>query len=105
MFIICRKIPGKSKSRVMICQSARNGKKVVQKTIKYYGVAHSEEQREILVDQARKEIARLSTPKAKIKKYASSDGSPIDACGGALLGNMEERFRATEGFHAIFGPI
>lgn len=105
MFVVCRKIPGKSKSRVMICQSVRDGKKVIQKTIKYYGVAHNEEQRAVLVDQARKEIARLTAPAPKSEKIACSTESLIDPCGGALLGHMVERFRITEGFHTVLGPI
>ena len=105
MFIVCRKIPGKSKSRISICQSVRDGKKVIQKTIKYYGVAYSEEQRAIFMDQAKKEIARLKTPLAKAEKITYSEKVQIDACEGALLGHMVERFRITEGFHAIFGPI
>lgn len=90
---------------VLICQSVRNGKKVVQKTIKYYGVAHSEEQRTILIEQAKKEILRLKTPPSKEEKTSHSEKIPIDFCEGALLGHMIERFRITEGFHAIFGPI
>jgi transposase len=105
MFIVCRKIPGKSKSRISICQSARDGKRVIQKTIKYYGVAHSEEQRAILVEQARKEIVRLKTPLTNPEKAIRSEETPIDSCEGALLGHMVERFRITEGFHSIFSPI
>ncbi len=105
MFVVCRKIPGKSKSRVSICKSERNGKKVIQKTIKYFGIAHGEEQRVILVDQARKELARLNTSLLKTKPIISSEEIPSDFCDGALLGHTVERFRITEGFHTIFGPV
>lgn len=105
MFVVCRKISGKSKARVMICQSVRVGKKVIQKTIKYYGVAHNDEQRAILVDQARKEIAKLTGSIPKSKKITCSEETLIDPCNGALLGHMTERFRITEGFHAVLGPI
>lgn len=105
MFVVCRKISGKSKARVMICQSIRVGKKVVQKTIKYYGVAHNDEQRAILIDQAKKEITRLTVPIPKSEKIASSEETLIDPCNGALLGHMTERFRITEGFHTVLGPI
>ncbi len=105
MFVVCRKISGKSKTRVMICQSIRIGKKVLQKTIKYYGVAHNEEQRTIFIDQARKEIAILTASAPRVKKVPHSEEAPIDFCDGALLGHMTERFRITEGFHTVLGPI
>lgn len=105
MFVVRRKLTGSSRSCVLICQSVRDGKKVIQKTIKYYGVAHSKEQLEILVDQAQKEIAKLKAPSLKPAKAICSEVPPIDSCDGALLGHMVERFRVTEGFHAIFGPI
>lgn len=101
MFVVCRKI-GRSKSRIAICQSVRNGKKVIQKTIKYYGIAHSEEQRNVLINQARQELAKLTVP---IKKSVPSANVPIDLCDGALLGHMVERFRINEGFHTVFAPI
>jgi len=105
MFVVCRKLTGSARTCVLICESIRDGKKVVQKTIKYYGVAHSEEQRAILIEQAKKEILRLKTPPPKAEKVIHSEKAPIDFCEGALLGNMKERFRITEGFHTIFGPV
>ena len=105
MFVVNRKLSGRDRSCVLICQSVREGKKVIQKTLKYYGVAHTEEQRTILIDQARKEIARLKNAKIKANKSACSGEIPIDTCDGALLGHMVERFRVKEGFHTIFGPV
>lgn len=105
MFVVCRKLPGSTRSCVLICKSERNGKKVTQKTVKYYGVAHSKEQRLILVEQARKEIAKLQSSQSTIQKAATAEGTLADCCDGARLGHMAERFRVTEGFHAIFGPV
>jgi len=105
MFVVCRKLPGSSRSCILICQSVRDGKKVTQKTVKYYGVAHSEEQRLILVEQARNEITKLIPPRPLTKKATSSEETLIDPCNGALLGHMVERFRMVDGFHAIFEPI
>jgi transposase len=47
----------------------------------------------------------LQTPLQKAEKASCSEKVPIDFCEGALLGHMIERFRITEGFHTIFGPI
>jgi transposase len=104
MFVVCRKLTGSARTCVLICQSVRSGNKVVQKTIKYYGVAHNEEQRAILIDQAKQEILRLKTLTSKTEK-AITHKDLIDPCGGALLGHTVERFRIIEGFHTIFGPI
>jgi len=105
MFVVRRKLTGSNRSCILICQSVRDGKKVIQKTVKYYGVAHSKEQLEILVDQAKKEIAKLKAPSLKAEKTIRPEVPSIDSCDGALLGHMAERFRITEGFHTIFGPI
>ena len=40
MFIVRRKLSGKERWCVLLCQSEREGVKVYQKTIKYFGVAH-----------------------------------------------------------------
>ena len=101
MFVVCRKLSGKSRSCILICQSVREKKKVVQKTIKYYGVAHNKEQRDSLIEQAKAEIVKLNTAKTS----SATNQVIADPCGGALLGHMVERWRMTEGFHAILGPI
>lgn len=98
MFVVCRKLKGKEKFCILICQSVREDKKVTQKTIKYYGIAHNKEEKDILVGQAKKEILKLT---GKHKQEAKVS----EPCEGALLGHMEERFRKTEGFHDILGPI
>lgn len=103
MFVVCRKLSGKSRFCILICQSIREKKKVIQKTIKYYGVAHNKEQRDSLVKQAEEEISKLSASKAETATVKTQE--IIDPCGGALLGHMVERWRMTEGFHAVLGPV
>lgn len=105
MFIVCRKISGKAKSRIAICQSVRSGKKVIQKTIKYFGIAHNEEQRLILLDQAKTELLKLSIRTSHELSSEKTEKKQTDPCEGALLGHMVERFRITEGFHIALGPV
>lgn len=100
MFIVCRKLSGKNRSCVLICRSKRIGSKVIQETIKYFGVAHNDDQRKVLVKLAEDELKkRKSSPKSQ--SLSSTD----DPCNGALLSSMTERHRITHGFHDIFGTI
>jgi len=107
MFVVRRKLPGAQRWCVILCRSVRNGAKVSQETIKYFGVAHGEEQCKALVAQANQEIEALK------KKNAEQTTAPtilpatevVTRSPGALLDNMVERYRATEGFHVILGPV
>ena len=60
MFVVRRKLPGKDRWCVLLCHSEREGAKVRQKTIKYFGVAHSPDELELLTKQARSELKMLS---------------------------------------------
>jgi transposase len=76
------------------------GSKVIQETIKYFGVAHNEEQRQVLLKLAQDELNSL---KSQIKP---SSLSPIeDSCNGALLSSMTEHYRMKDGFHDILGAL
>ena len=96
MFIVCRKRPGKDRWCVLLCQSERDGAKVRQKTIKYFGVAHSTEELELLTKQAKSELKRLS----KVSEGNEKTRHPKDV----PLGELEEVARVTEGFHSVIGP-
>jgi transposase len=108
MFVVCRKLPGDQRWCILVCQSERTGSKVSQKTVKYFGVAHGEEQRKIVVEQAKQEISILQTNN-KQQSAKLSPNSPsvkvIEYCDGALLGNLVEIRRTTEGFHDVLGPV
>jgi transposase len=97
MFIVRRKLSGKDRWCVLLCRSERQGDKVHQRTVKYFGVAHGEDELKALVQQAKAEMKALNPmpSKASLKK---------DPCQGALLGDVVETSRVTEGFHAVMGP-
>lgn len=57
MFVVRRKIPGKDRWCVSLCHSERDGAKVRQKTIKYFGVAHGTEELELLTKQAKSDLS------------------------------------------------
>lgn len=100
MFIVCKKLSGKSRSCISICRSKRIGSKVIQETIKYFGVAHNEEQRDVLLKLAQEELKSLKS------KTKPSSLSPIeDSCNGALLSSMTEHYRMKDGFHDILGAL
>lgn len=102
MFVVCKKLSGESRWCILICQSVREGKKVRQKTLKYYGVAHGDKQRQLLANNAKQEIEHLKNAQASAKKpQAVAD----DPCHGVLLSNTIECSRVVEGFHAVLGPI
>lgn len=100
MFIVCKKLSGKTRSCISICHSKRMGSKVIQETIKYFGVAHNEEQRLVLLKLAQDELKRLKS----LTKPSSL--SPLeDPCNGALLSSMTEHYRMKDGFHDILGVL
>jgi hypothetical protein len=96
MFIVRRKLPGKDRWCVLICHSERDGAKVRQKTIKYFGVAHGDEELKLLTKQAKSELKMLS----KVPESNEKTRQPKDV----PLGELEEVSRVTEGFHAAIGP-
>ncbi len=100
MFIVCKKLSGKTRSCVSICRSKRIGSKVVQETIKYFGVAHNENQRKVLVKFAEDELKKLKSP-----PKSTSISPTEDPCNGALLGFMTEQYRMVDGFHDVFGIV
>lgn len=100
MFIVCKKLSGKTRTCISICRSKRIGSKVNQETIKYFGVAHNEEQRKILVKLAEDELKKLKSP-----SKSPSLSLINDPCNGALLSSMSEHYRMKDGFHDVFGII
>jgi transposase len=96
MFIVRRKLSGKERWCVLLCQSERKGVKVYQKTIKYFGVAHGKEELDLLSKQAKLEKKELTGhSKTGLK---GSDFQEVS------LKDVQETSRITEGFHDIMGP-
>ncbi len=100
MFIRCRKYPNSPKKVLTICESQRHGEKVVQKTIKYLGVAHNEDEYQALY-----KIGQIELKALKMAPEERKTNEIIDECGGALLGNMIEIGRIIDGLHDICGPM
>ena len=100
MFIVQRKTPGKDRWCVILCRSERQGKKVHQKRIKYFGMAHGKDELEALVKKAKLELKTLQNTPTLQKKISST----TDPCNGTLLGDVVEMSRVTEGFHTVMGP-
>ena len=96
MFVVRRKLPGKDRWCVLLCQSEREGAKVRQKTVKYFGVARGVEELELLTKQAKSELKTISKASENDKKSRNPKDVP--------LGELEEVARITEGFHAVIGP-
>lgn len=92
MYVRCQKLKGKDRFAVMICHSERNGTKVSQRTLKYFGIAHNEQ--ELL---ALKRIAALELQRIK--------SSPPEVDILANMEQMKEEQRIIEGFHEIFGAM
>jgi transposase len=92
MFIVRKKLPGAQRFAVMICRSIREGQKVRQKVVKYFGIVHSEKELKILNKVAQTELDKLQ----KVKE--SSVVSPS-------LETMQEEARILDGFHEIFGTF
>ncbi len=96
MFIVRRKLSGNDRWCVLLCHSEREGSKVRQRTIKYFGVAHGINELELLTKQAKSELRDLSSgPENK-----ENEKNPKDV----LLEELVEIARVTEGFHAAIGP-
>lgn len=96
MFIVRRKLSGKDRWCVLLCQSQREGTKVRQKTIKYFGVAHNVDELELLTKQAKSDLRKLSKDSEGTKRGRNPNNVP--------LGDLLEVARVTEGFHAAIGP-
>lgn len=96
MFVVRRKLPGKDRWCVLLCHSEREGAKVRQKTVKYFGVAHGVNELELLTKQAKSELKSLSKTSEKDEKSRDPKDVP--------LGELEEVARITEGFHTVIGP-
>lgn len=96
MFVVRRKLPGKDRWCVLLCHSERDGSKVRQKTIKYFGVAHGADELELLTKQAKSELKVF----LKASEVNKNTKNPKDV----PLSELEEVARVTEGFHAVIGP-
>ncbi|MBM3192408.1 MAG: IS1634 family transposase [Chlamydiae bacterium] len=99
MFIRCRSNSAKNKWSIMVCRTIRKGQQVSQEIVKYLGVAHDESEREALIRLAKVEI----NARADDKEELTEDSIPVKQ--GALLENMVEVARITEGVHDVFGTI
>lgn len=93
MFVVRRKLSGKDRWCVLLCRSEREGAKVHQRTIKYFGIAHGVDELELLTKQARSEQKSLS-------KASENNGNPKTVS----LSDVVEVARVTEGFHAALEP-
>ena len=91
MYIRRRLLAGKNRTKVMICRSIRKGKKISQETVKYFGIAHTDQEFQVLLKIAELELKRLTQSPSKEKKI--------------LFEEMVEESRISEGFHEIFGTF
>ena len=89
MFILEKKLPG-NRIAFMINHSTRDGKKVLSKTIKYFGIANNKDEQKALRRLAKIELKKISP---KIKKKTPD------------ISSMREKRRVIEGIHEIFGTI
>lgn len=89
MFIVRKKLPGTFRFAIMICRSVREGSKVRQKVIRYFGIVHNEKDLKALNKVAETELHKL--------KKATGTAIPPS------LETMEEEARVLDGFHDIFG--
>lgn len=101
MFVVKRKLPRKDHWCVLLCRSERQGKKIYQRTVKYFGVAHGEEELKVLVGKAKLELRKQCNTPPELTRKTSSD---LDLCHGTLLSDVVEVARTTEGFHDVMGP-
>lgn len=97
MYIRCRPNQAKNKWTISVCRSVRIGTKVSQETVKYLGVAHSEKQKQALMQLAQIEIKEASGALTKIPKTSHHPG--------ALLENLVEIARSSDGMYDIFGTV
>ena len=102
MFIVKRKLSGKDRWCVLLCRSERKEKKIHQRTIKYFGVAHGEEELRVLMGKARLELQQQCNTPPKLPRKTPLD---LDPCHGTLLSDVVEVARTTEGFHDVMGPV
>ena len=89
MFIVRKKLPGTHRFAVMICRSVREGRKVRQQVIRYFGIVHNEKELKALNKIAEAELGKLT----KTQKTSP----PLEA--------MHEEGRILDGFHDIFGTF
>ncbi len=76
----------------MICRSIREGQKIRQQVVKYFGIVHSEQELHVLNKIAEAELRKINN----ITETASK--SPT-------LETMHEEARILDGFHDIFGTF
>jgi len=100
MFVVKRKLPGKDRWCVLLCYSEREGAKVHQRTVKYFGIAHGEDELKILLQKAKLELKAQLQPSTTSAKALPTTNS----CQETLLGEVTEVARITEGFHDVMGP-
>ena len=77
----------------MICHSTRVGTKVSQKVIRYFGIAHNDQELRAFQKIAALELRRLKSSPPQINDVPST------------MEQLKEEQRVIEGFHDIFGTI
>jgi len=100
MFIRCQKYTS-TKKVITICESKREGKKVIQRIVKYLGIAQDESQLKAMKALAKREIKRLE----KAKNQSPIDVKPTTKPVHTPIENLVEQERLIDGFHDIFSPI
>lgn len=93
MHIRCQTLKGKYRKSVMICHSVRTGKKVTQKTVRYFGIAKNDEDLATLRKVAELELRRLRGAPPEVKENPPG------------VEDLREDRRIVEGLHDIFGKI
>lgn len=93
MYVRCQKLKGKHRIAVMICHSTRVGTKVSQKVIRYFGIAHNDQELRAFQKIAALELRRLKSSPPQINDVPST------------MEQLKEEQRVIEGFHDIFGTI
>ncbi|MBM3198915.1 MAG: IS1634 family transposase [Chlamydiae bacterium] len=105
MFIRCKPYSS-TKKTVLICENHREGKKVVQKVIKYFGIAQDAKQLRAMRELAKREIKRIEKERAKAKEPTKEPPSvTVIEKVHTPMENIVEKERFIEGFKDIFGPV
>jgi transposase len=100
MFIRCQKYSS-TKKVITICESKREGKRVIQRVVKYLGIAHDEVQLNEMKALAKLEIAYLEKEKKASSVHIDKRPKTIRPS----IENLVEEERLIEGFHDIFSSI
>lgn len=104
MYIRCRRY-SRTKQTVSICESKREGKKVIQRVVKYLGIAQDESHLKAMKALAKSEIARIIKKKTKERAKETLASQHAVEILRPPIENLVEEQRLIEGFHDIFSPM